>query len=75
MYERLWDLFWKPLGVLAKFLMRSRSLQRSQMAPYLFGMRFGRWPEAIPAEEDISDDELEELIEKHRELMDKKRRQ
>jgi len=43
-YTRLWDFFWLPIGLISKLPFRSK-LFPARWAPWLFGSRFGRWPE------------------------------
>jgi hypothetical protein len=45
-YTRLWDFFWLPIGLISKLAWRSK-LFPARWAPWLFGSRFGRWPEKI----------------------------
>ena len=45
-YTRLWDVFWLPIRLFAKLLLRTK-LVPAQWKPWLFGAALGRWPEKI----------------------------
>jgi hypothetical protein len=45
-YTWLWDLAWRPIGLLSRLAWQLR-LFPAHWAPWLFGSRFGRWPEKI----------------------------
>jgi hypothetical protein len=45
-YTWLWDLAWLPIGLISRLAWQLK-LFPGRWAPWLFGSRFGRWPEKI----------------------------
>lgn len=69
MYDRLFEIFWKPFSLLAKLLLSFKCVQRSRFAPFVLGAKVGRWGERV-GEEDLGD--LSELSPADRELVRRK---
>lgn len=64
LYDRLFDLFWKPFGLVARVLLSFRFVQ-SRFAPWILGASVGSWPERVT---EIDPDDLVDLPAETREL-------
>lgn len=57
LYTRIFDFFWTPFALLVRILIEFKFVQRSRFAPWVLGACVGRWPERVPDDEVIEDDD------------------